>query len=144
MQSLLRTINRTHRLAMQFYAERLKSTGISGPQQIYLLHICNHPGITQEQMAQHLMVNKSTAARHLATLEEKGWIVRQSDPADKRNLLLFATDKATQICPQIKAAIQEFEQKLLQDFSPQQKQQLIDVMEVVQRKAEDLLKEELQ
>lgn len=144
MQSLLRTVNRTHRIAMQFYAERLKTEGINGPQQIYLLHICNCPGITQEQMAQHLAVNKSTAARHLAALEEKGWIQRCSDPADKRNLRLFPTEQAKEICPKIKAVIREFEQKLLADFPEEQRQQLIETMEAVQKKAEALWKEELQ
>ena len=48
-----------------------------------------------------LNVNKSSVTRQLATLEEKGYVIRQASSSDKRILLVYPTDKANQLIDRI-------------------------------------------
>lgn len=37
----------------------------------YIISICMHPGKSQEWLARHICINKSSVARHIAFLEKK-------------------------------------------------------------------------
>ena len=54
----------------------------------------HHPGITQAEVREQLRVDKGAAARRAASLEAKGYLIRQANPKDGRSQLLFATEKA--------------------------------------------------
>ena len=101
MDSLMRSINRTHRFSNRYQSEKLKADGISGNQQIYIFQICHHPGISQEQLAQRIAVNKSNVTRSLAYLEEHGFVTRERDPEDRRQTLVYPTEKALEILPKV-------------------------------------------
>ena len=64
-----------------------------------MIEICNHPGITQEQLSKLIYVHKSNVARQMSSLEEKGFIYRTISKEDKRNLQVFPTQKPIDILP---------------------------------------------
>jgi len=144
MDSLMRSINRTHRCSIRYYSEQMKADGISGHQHIYIFQICRHPGISQEQLSQRIAVNKSTVTRQLCSLEQNGFITRRSSPEDKRILQVFPTEKAEALYPKVLELMRSWNQLLVEDFSEEEKEQLLTMMQRVQKKALLLAEEEEQ
>ena len=144
MDSLMRAINRTHRFSNRYQSEKLKADGISGNQQIYIFQICRHPGISQEQLAQRIAVNKSNVTRQLCTLEQTGFISRRCSPEDRRIMQVFPTEKAEALYPKVVELMKHWNRLLLEDFSEEEQNLLLDMMQRVQAKAALLAEEEEQ
>lgn len=142
MDSLMRSINRTHRCSKRYYNEKLNADGITGNQQIYIFQICRHPGISQEQLSQRIAVNKSNVTRQLCALEQNGFIHRQPSPEDKRVLQVFPTEKAEALYPKVLDIMRLWNSLLLEDFSEDEKSLLLSMMQRVQEKALLLAEEE--
>ena len=79
MSSLMRCINVTARCATLRRSEQLFPVGLTGGQHTYVLNICRNPGITQDQLAKMIYINKSNVARQVAQLEQAGFIERRVD-----------------------------------------------------------------
>ena len=51
-------------------------------------------GITQTKVRETLKIDKGAAAKRVASLEGKGYLIRKPNPDDGRSQLLYATEKA--------------------------------------------------
>ena len=142
MDSLMRSINRTHRCSKRYYNEKLNTDGITGNQQIYIFQICRHPGISQEQLAQRITVNKSNVTRQLSALEQNGFIIRRPSQEDKRVLQVFPTEKGEALYPKVLEIMQQWNRLLLEEFSEKEQELLLSMMQRVQAKALQLAEEE--
>ncbi len=105
----------------------------------YILNICRQPGISQEALAKKIFVNKSNVARQLAILEERGFVTRTSSPTDKRQLLVYPTEKALAVQPAIQQLLQSWNEQVVAGFSATQQQQLIADLEIVKENSQRLL-----
>ena len=94
MPTLMRQINVISRCGGRFRTEKLKEFGLCAPHHSYILNICNHPGISQEQLAEHICVDKSNVTRQLAYLENEGYVERKQSETDRRVTLVYPTEKA--------------------------------------------------
>ncbi len=141
MDSLTKFINRTSRCGILYREKKLSKYGLNGVQHAYLLNICKNPGISQENLAKLIFVNKSNVARQLAMLEENGFITREACESDKRQMMVFPTQKALDILPKVIEVLDELNEKLLEDFSDEEKNLLLLMMERVTDKAIKLIDE---
>lgn len=128
MHPFMQQISITYRCAMRFREKELADTGLAGCQTPYLTALCRRPGITQEELARELSVNKSSVTRQLAALEEKGYVRREGDPSDRRSLLVYPTDKTLEIMGRIFGCYGEWNEYLTQDFTEEEKAQLSALM----------------
>lgn len=135
MDSLMRSVNRIARLANLYRAEALAPHGLYGGHHTYILNICRNPGVSQEKLAGMIYVNKSNVARQLSYLEENGFVRREQSKTDRRQMLVYPTDKAQQVLPVVRRVLREWENSILEDFAPQEREQLAAVMERVMHKA---------
>ena len=87
-----------------------------------------------------LNVNKSSVTRQLATLEEKGYVIRQASSSDKRILLVYPTDKANQLIDRIFACYSSWSSYLTQDFTEEEKENLSRLMARISARAEEYVK----
>jgi DNA-binding MarR family transcriptional regulator len=106
------------------------------------LIICREPGRSQEELARELCVNKSTVARNINYLEEKGFVSRIPFPGDKRQFSVYPTEKALAVLPQIKKASTEW-MTLLSDGIPPADLEIFDtVLQRMQEKAREIIEEQ--
>ena len=82
--------------------------GLSACQHTLLLAVCRLSGCAQEEIARDIRLNKSTVARSLAVLEERGLVERKTNPSDKRELLVFPTPAAHALLPRVRAVAEEW------------------------------------
>ena len=135
MSSLMRCINVTARCATLRRSEQLFPVGLTGGQHTYVLNICRNPGITQDQLAKMIYINKSNVARQVAQLEQAGFIERRVDKQDKRQMLLYPTQKAKDALPAISQALKEWNDYLNAEFTEDQRIMLEQMMEKVMNRA---------
>lgn len=92
MATIMRKMNIISRCEA-IYREKNSSISLPGIYHSYILAICKNPGLPQEKLAKHLCINKSSVTRHLAYLEKNGYIKRQPCSKDKREHLVYPTEK---------------------------------------------------
>ncbi len=109
------------RCSNQFRTEKLKEYGLSGQHCAYLLRISREPGLTQDMIAKELFVNKSTVARQLRFLEEKGYVRRCPSPQDQRALQVFPTEKTEAVLPRVRAVLREWNDYITAGFTEEEK-----------------------
>lgn len=94
MESTGRKITKIARELNKLVVKTMKEDGV-GTAEMDFIHLVRHnPGITQAQIRENLKIDKGAAARRAASLESKGYLTRQDNPADRRSQLLYATPKA--------------------------------------------------
>ena len=137
----MRRINVVSRCQGVFLAERLKEMGLGTCHHTYLLHVAKKPGISQEELAREVCVNKSSVARGLANLESQGYVERRSSEQDKRVLQVYPTQKTMEILPQIRAALTEWNGYLTADFTEEEMAQFEQVLNRVVERAKCYMEE---
>ena len=144
MPVISRNLNVLARCGAQFRSEYLKPLGITTFQAPYIQHICGQPGMSQEQVARALLVNRSSAARHLAALEEDGFVTRRESKEDKRLLLIYPTQKAMEANPEIRRVNTLWNDWLTQGMTEDEVARLEELLERLRLRAFAYVKEEEQ
>jgi Transcriptional regulators len=67
----------------------------------------NNGKITQQEVADQLLMDKVSMVRILDTLQKDGFIVRKTNPEDRRERQLYITEKAEPWIKEIEKGIQE-------------------------------------
>lgn len=124
ISQILKDISRFGRV---YREEKLAPLGLGSRHSLYLRELGLTPGISQEQLAQRLCVNKSNVARQAAALEEEGYIQRRSCGKDKRVLRLHLTEKGEEVLPAIHQAVDSWEQLLVQDLT-ESEQRILEIL----------------
>ncbi len=112
MPTIMRQMNVIARCAVTYKSERSESDELCGSHHAFVHTICRHPGISQDAIAKHTYLNKSTVTRTLAYLEEHGFVKRIQDPEDKRSMLVYPTEKLNNIYPSVRALAKEWNDAL--------------------------------
>ena len=104
----------------RFTTRTMRREGIGASEFDLIQAVRCHPGITQAEVCQRLEIDKGAAARQFARLEAKGYLRRETNPADRRSRLLYATHKAEEL-KNSKAHLEElFYEWLLEPLTAQE------------------------
>ena len=137
MPDLMHHVSEIARCAALFRQEELTPLGLKSCHASYLAAICNCPGITQDQLARRIFINKSNVARQLAILEEDGYVERRPSPDDKRAIQVFPTQKARDAMPQIIRIFRTWESFVAQDLSEEERKALAAMLEKMKSRSAD-------
>ena len=141
MATIMRNLGEIWRCGNLYRAEEYEAFGIGSYQDSYLIDICNHPGVTQEQLSRLMYVHKSNVARQLASLEEKGFVERRVDAADRRNLLVYPTQKALNALETIHKVRAEWNELLFSGMDEEQVRALAKSAEALAARARAIVGE---
>lgn len=125
-------IHRTHIIHLN---KEMKDLELTAGQFPFLIHLSHNEGITQDDLAIHLHIDKGTVARALKKLEDNGFIYREINPENRRRYLLFLTEKGTQVVPQIQSIDKEWEDSICSNFSDNERNHLFDILQTVATKS---------
>ena len=139
MKSLMRHINIIARCAGMYRADRLGDSELGAVHQSYVLAICKHPGISQDELARHICINKSNVTRKITYLEEHGYVTRVQSDSDKRITLVYPTKKMQNVLPQVRAATDECNEYMTQGFTKEELLQFGKLLERVSERAKSYM-----
>ena len=128
MYQITQIISELSRSRAQYVTDRMLPYEMKVCHAMNLTAICKQPGISQDTLARQRQADKSSIARQAATLEEEGFITRISCNDDKRVLRLYPTEKALSLLPAITEVLANWENRLTQDLTAEEKEQLIRLL----------------
>ncbi len=121
MSEIVRDITEITRCGVQYRTDKLSPFGLKACHASYLSEICAQPGISQDQLARRICINKSNVARQVAALEEDGFVQRVPGTEDKRVINLYPTEKTLTLLPQISEIVNTWEDCITGDLSDEEK-----------------------
>ncbi|MDO3409883.1 MarR family transcriptional regulator [Saccharibacillus sp. CPCC 101409] len=117
MQEILREIGMIARALDSISNMEFKEYDLTKGQYLYLVRICEHPGIIQEKLAEMIKVDRTTASRAVGKLEQNGFIEKREDERNRKIKKLFPTSKGEQVYPFIKKENDHSNRVALNGFS---------------------------
>jgi len=142
MPRFMKLLNNISRSQAIYRTGKISAQDLQSGHYAFVLAICREPGRSQEELAKELCVNKSTVARNLNYLEERGYISRTPLTNDKRQFSIFPTQKALEVLPQIKNASKEW-MELLSEGIPKSELEVFDsVLLRMQEKAREIIEKQ--
>lgn len=142
MSQIIKDMTEITRCGVDYRTEKLAPLGLKACHASYLLEICGDPGISQDQLAQRICINKSNVARQIAVLEEEGFVTRMPSATDKRIMELYPTEKTVELLPQIKKVLQCWESWLTQDLTEEESRTVADALMKMKNRAVMCIEEE--
>ena len=84
MKEILREIGMIARALDSISNIEFKEYELTKGQYLYLVRICENPGIIQEKLSEMIKVDRTTAARAIKKLELNGFIEKKEDESNKK------------------------------------------------------------
>ncbi len=134
MPKIMKDMNIISRCQLSYRSEMIKD-GLCGCHHSFVLAICRRPGMTQDEISRELCLNKSTVARALTHLEERGYVKREPKPEDKRSVLVFPTDKMEEILPTVREITVKWNEMLSEDIPDSELEIFVSVLNKMSEKA---------
>jgi len=113
-----------------------KEFDLTKGQYLYLVRVCENPGIIQEKLAEMIKVDRTTAARAIKKLESHGFLEKKDDENNKKIKKLFPTEKGENVYPYIKSENDYSNLVALQGFSDDEVDSIFDFLQRVRKNVE--------
>lgn len=97
-KEILREIGQIYRSVNSFCDYVMKSINLEKGQYQFLIRVKENPGVNQKKLSALLLVDKTTTAKAVSKLVEKGYIKKKVNQVDKRNVELYLTAKGKKTC----------------------------------------------
>lgn len=136
MKDILREIGMIARALDSISNIEFKEHDLTKGQYLYLVRICENPGIIQEKLAEMIKVDRTTAARAIKKLEMKGFIERRDDEHNKKIKKLFPTEKGNEVFPFIKRENDYSNRVALEGFSEGEAETIFNLLQRVRKNVE--------
>ena len=127
--SVGRLIGILHRHARMHFAEAVAPHGIAEAQFPFLIRLYRGDAVSQDDLATFLVVDKATAARAVARLEEQGYVTRTPDAHDRRINRVHLTDKARKVEPALRAILRDWSDALTEGFTDDERSTIMALLE---------------
>jgi DNA-binding MarR family transcriptional regulator len=136
MKEILREIGMIARALDSISNIEFKEYDLTKGQYLYLVRICENPGIIQEKLAEMIKVDRTTAARAIKNLEINGFIEKRDDEHNKKIKKLFPTEKGKSVFPFIKRENDHSNSVALAGFSEKESETIFHLLQRVRKNIE--------
>jgi DNA-binding MarR family transcriptional regulator len=136
MKEILREVGIIARALDSISNIEFKDYDLTKGQYLYLVRICENPGIIQEKVAEMIKVDRTTAARAIKKLEMNGFIEKKDDPQNKKIKKLYPTDKGKDVYPFIKRENQYSNSVALEGLSEKEVETIFNLLQRVRKNIE--------
>ncbi|MDM5326171.1 MarR family transcriptional regulator [Neobacillus sp. CF12] len=136
MQEILREIGMIARALDSISNIEFKEYDLTKGQYLYLVRLCENPGIIQEKLAEMIKVDRTTAARAIKKLEMNGFIEKKEDKHNKKIKKLFPTEKGKKVYSFIKRENDYSNLVALEGFSEREVESIFNLLQRVRKNIE--------
>jgi DNA-binding MarR family transcriptional regulator len=136
MKEILREIGMIARALDSISNIEFKEYDLTKGQYLYLVRICENPGIIGEKLAEMIKVDRTSAARAVKKLEMNGFIVKKEDQHNKKIKKLFPTEKGENVYPFLKRENDYSNMVALAGFSEEEAEVISNLLQRVRSNVE--------
>ena len=131
-RSLGRQLSHISRNIRWLIQRDLETIGVGSGQHFFLHLVQRHPGITQNEVSRITDIDKATAAKGLAKLEQRGYLRRIPDRDDRRIRRLYLSEEGEAVMPQIEATLRRVTEVCSTDLSSEELEELFGLLDKVE------------
>lgn len=117
---LMRVHNKMHHHS----SDHLEGYDITPAQFEVIAHLSTDQGISQQVLAEKLLVTKGNVCGLIDRMSSQGLVERRCDPADRRSNLLFLTEKGHQLASEVIPAHEQYIVEHMEALSPEEQRTL--------------------
>ncbi len=110
---------------------KLQDTPIRGGQYEFLYLVAHNEGITQKEISQLLLVNKSTTAKAVKSLTSLGYVRKEQIPEDKRSDRLYLTEKGKLLKTRILDTVSDLISITTSNLTTKEAEQVVYLLNVI-------------
>jgi DNA-binding MarR family transcriptional regulator len=110
--------------------ELLRPLGLTTQQYTALTVLERRDGLTSAQLARHSFVRPQTMHEMITSLDERGFIQRERDPANRRVLLISLTELGREMVEKYDEQVRRLEEQMLAGLTAHQRKTLREVLDV--------------
>ena len=97
--------------------QRVAIYGLTPIQQLVVGALSRAEGISAGDLGKKLVLDPATLSGILDRMVEGGWIVKETDPSDKRLLQIYLTDQARVLAPKLMEERDKANEEILRNLS---------------------------
>jgi len=136
MKEILREIGMIARALDSISNIEFKEYDLTKGQYLYLVRICENPGIIQEKLAEMIKVDRTTASRAIKKLQMNGFIEKKGDRHNQKIKKLFPTEKGKNVYPYIRRENDYSNTVALAGFSEKEVEIIYNLLQRVRKNIE--------
>jgi len=118
--------------------ELLRPLGLTLLQYTALTVLERRDGLTSAQLARHSFVRPQTMHEMITSLDERGFIRRERDPANRRVLLISLTRHGREMVEKYDEEVRRFEESMLAGLTAHQRKTFRDALDVCRQNLANL------
>ncbi|WP_018546955.1 MarR family winged helix-turn-helix transcriptional regulator [Streptomyces sp. LaPpAH-108] len=126
-------ISRVARAHRGTAGQLLRRMGLYAGQELLMMRLWETGPQRQSELIKMLDLDASTVTRMVQRLEQKGFVTRCSDPADRRAVLVAATEAGEALRPEVATMWQELEDRTLAGVGEEDRAHLARILAAVER-----------
>lgn len=132
-------VGRLHRLYFLCIKESMTKIGISNNLVPFLSELYFQDGISQETLSKTIYVEKASISRGLSRLEKLGLVIRIENEENKREKLVYLTEKAKEIQDRYFSVLFETSNIMALGFNNEEKTKMYDFFDRMSKNLNQLL-----
>ncbi len=118
-----------YRLNALLHARNMVPLGVLRGQVPFLAAVLEHEGLTQDEISKMVMVDPGATARALSALEVLDLVRRRENEHNRRQNLVYPTDKARDLAPDFYHILEQGADMLFRGFSPDDRAQSLALLD---------------
>ena len=100
-KTLMRSVSRARRAWNNYVKEVALAEGVPDSYRTVLMFLLRHPGSAQRNIAEFAGITTSAVNQVVKSMAEEEYLIKETDPGDKRNSKLYLTEKGTVVATEI-------------------------------------------
>ncbi|MFJ9561011.1 MarR family winged helix-turn-helix transcriptional regulator [Streptomyces fuscichromogenes] len=121
--SLLYMVKQVELAVRSHLDELVKPAGITALQYTALTVLQRHDGLSAAQLARDSFVTAQSMADLVRSLETRGFIRRERNPRNRRELLILLTDTGRELLAGVAGSVRELEERMVHELTAHQEEQ---------------------
>lgn len=105
-------LNQAAEVTSRAFQDSYRDHGLTRTEWRVMANLAAHPDLTASEIGRLTFTDKTKVSRAVQALEDAGWLLRQTDPQDRRRETLALTDAGRILCRQIELKALEFDAAL--------------------------------
>lgn len=121
-----------------FFGHELSDVEITASELMYLSQLYNRDGLTQEEMAAMITVDKAATTRTIQGMEKKGLVRREAHEENYRAKRVYLTDKAKNAEPRIRELQKKWVDFITQDMTQKEAEVFAAQLKKMSQRAKEI------
>lgn len=121
-----------------FFGHELSDVEITASELMYLSQLYNRDGLTQEEIAAVITVDKAATTRTIQGMEKKGLVRREAHEENYRAKRVYLTDKAKNAEPRIRELQKKWVDFITQDMTQKEAEVFAAQLKKMSQRAKEI------